>query len=50
MGLSFARLREGGAILNGLDAALKGALSRGEILDEAATASVKPEGVDCGTW
>jgi hypothetical protein len=32
MGLEFSRLREGGTILNGLDAALRSALERGEVV------------------
>jgi hypothetical protein len=32
MGLSFSRLREGGAILNGLDTALRSAIERGEVI------------------
>lgn len=32
MGLAFSRLREGGAILNGLDTALRSAIERGEVV------------------
>jgi hypothetical protein len=36
MGLTFSRLREGGAILNGLDAAMRAGIERGTILDAGA--------------
>ena len=42
MGLTFSRLREGGSILTGLDAALRGAIERGEMIDAGSGCVRKP--------
>jgi hypothetical protein len=42
MGLTFSRLREGGPILAGLDAALRGAIEHGEMIDAGSGCVRKP--------